>query len=87
MKEPLKVSTFRNGIGVKVMKVEGFTDEEFYDLTHMDYRDMKKEVLRLLDERNGKLGTNWYRGYGVFSMFTNTGYPGCIFVEMGNSCD
>lgn len=87
MTEPFKTSTFRDGIGIKVMKIEGFSDEEFYDLTHMDYRDMKTEVLRLLDVRNGGLGTTWFRGYGVFAMYTNNSYPNCIFVEMGNNCD
>lgn len=87
MSNRLSVETFRNGVGVKVWKVSGFSQEELYRLEHEDYRDMKQDVLNLLDERNSGLGSTWYRGYGVFSMFTNQNYPGCIFVETGNNCD
>ena len=87
MGEALQVSVFYEGYGSKVMKIDGFSDEDLDELRRMDYRDMKKEVLEALDRYNGGLGTCWQNGNGVYSAYMNGQYPKSIFVEIGKSCD
>ena len=87
MNEALKVTVFYEGVGSKVMKVDGFSDEDLDDLRRMDYRDMKKQVLDALDACNNNLGTCWQNGNGVLSMYMNGVHPKSIFVEIGKSCD
>ena len=87
MNEALQVTTFYEGYGSKVMKVDGFSDSDLDDLRRMDYRDMIQQVLEALDKCNGGMGTQWKAGYGVFSAYMNGQYPKSIFVEIGKSCD
>ena len=81
---PLNVETFSEGFGSKCMKITGFTAQELDELEHMDYRDMKKKIVEMLDERNGKLGTRWVCGYGLYTAWIRNQ---ALFVEIGSSCD
>lgn len=85
--QPFNITTFREGIGVRIMQVDGFSDDEMKELGSMDYREMKDTVLEMIDRRNVGVGTCWHNGYGVYSMYTNSIYPNSIFVEIGTSCD
>lgn len=87
MEEALQVSVFYEGVGSKVMKVDGFDDGDLEDLRRMDYRDMMKQVTDALDRCNGGLGTCWHNGNGILSVYMNGQYPKSIFVEIGKSCD
>lgn len=81
---PLKIETFREGYGSRCMKVTGFTEEELYELEHIDYRDMKKKIVEILDERNSGTGTVWSCGYGLYTAWIR---DGALYVEIGTSCD
>lgn len=82
--ERLKVETDRYGMGVNVMKVSGFTNQELKELGSMEQGEMKESVLNMLDERNGNTGTRWKCGYGVYRMWM---HGDAVFVEIGSSCD
>ena len=80
----LNIETFSEGFGSRCMKITGLTEEELHELDHMDYRDMKKKIIAMLDERNDRLGTQWSCGYGLYTAWIRNG---ALFVEIGNSCD
>ena len=82
--ERLKVETDRYGMGVNVMKVSGFTNQELKELGSMEQGEMEESVLNMLDKRNGNTGTCWKRGYGVYRMWM---HGGAVYVEIGSSCD
>ena len=82
--EPLNIETFRHGFGVNTLKLTGFTKEEFYELEHCDYRDAKKMVVQIANERNGNIGTCWQRGNGIYNIWTR---DDAVFIEVGSSCD
>ena len=84
MKTPLKIEDFREGLGVKCLKLTGFSTEEIDELTHCDYRDLKKRVVEIANERNNGIGTCWECGYGVYNAWTRGNE---VFIEVGNSCD
>lgn len=81
---PLTIEEWRKGMGTTTMKVDGFSDQELSDLNAMDYRDMKEVVLDELDSRNNGLGSQWFRGYGVYQVWVR---EKSVYVEIGNSCD
>ena len=58
MNEALQVTTFYEGYGSKVMKVDGFSDEDLDNLRRMDYRDMIQQVLEALDKAKKRLDAN-----------------------------
>lgn len=84
MKTPLGIETFREGLGVRCLKLTGFSEEEIQELAHCDYRDLKKRVVEIANERNNNIGTCWERGYGVYNAWTHGNE---VFIEVGVSCD
>lgn len=82
--EPLKIDVFRVGMGIKTLELSGFTPEEFSELEHCDYRDLKKRVVEIANERNGNIGTCWEQGYGIYNAWTR---GGSVFIEIGSTCD
>lgn len=80
----LTIETFREGLGVRCLKLTGFTPEELSELNSMDYREMKEKILEIADDRNDGIGTCWARGYGVYNAWIR---DNAVYVEVGNSCD
>ena len=82
--ERLKAEKFRDGLGVKTMKVTGFTAGELKELGSMEQSEMEEAVLNMLDTQGGGLGTQWKCGYGVYRVWL---FGNAVLVEIGNSCD
>lgn len=82
--EKLTVEKTGSGIGTDTMRISGFTDSEFAELRSMEHKEATEKVLEMLDARNGKLGSCWAQGYGVYGMWF--GYE-AVFMTVGNSCD
>lgn len=82
--ERLKIETDRIGIGVKIMKISGFTNHELNELGSMEQGELKETVLDMLDQRNGNTGTCWQCGYGVFRTWM---HGEAVYMEVGSSCD
>ena len=80
--QPLKVEEFKKTYSTTTKKISGFTEEQYEELEHMDYRDMKKQVLDELNARNNGIGKLWLENYGVLSMWTR---ENAVYVEIGNS--
>ena len=87
MREPLQISLFRNGLGVKTMKVKGFTEQEVVAFSLLPMEERIDAVLKQLDERNGNTGTCWHNGNGVYSVYVLHSYPTSVLVEIGSGCD
>lgn len=84
MGDPLKIETFREGLGVRCLKLTGFSEEEIQELAHCDYRDMKNRIVEIANERNSGIGTTWQCGYGIYNAWTHGNE---VFIEVGVSCD
>lgn len=82
--KPLTVELHAQSVGMKCMKITGFTEAELSELNSMDYREMKETILRVLDDRNGNLGTCWACGYGVYNAWVSNG---AVYVDIGANCD
>lgn len=80
----LKIETDRPGIGVNVMKISGFTNQELKELGSMEQRELEETVLDMLDRRNGNTGTCWKCGYGVYRTWMR---GDAVYMEVGSSCD
>lgn len=80
----LNITTAQEDNRSRVMKITGLTEDELYELNEMDYREMIKKMVKILDERNGKIGTCWANGYGIFQMWIR---GGAVYMEVGASCD
>lgn len=80
----LHYELFKNSYSTDVYKVTGFTEDELNELKQMDWRDMKKTVLEVLDKECNGIGTCWHNGYGVFQMWIA---GDAVMVEIGKSCD
>ena len=64
--EQLQIEDVKGTTSTAVKKISGFTDEEIYDIEHMDYRDMKKAVIDAINKCNNGIGKDWR----VLSMWT-----------------
>lgn len=84
MKTPLAIETFREGLGVRCLKLTGFSEEEIQELAHCDYRDMKNRIVEIANDRNSGIGTTWQCGYGIYNAWTHGNE---VFIEVGVSCD
>lgn len=80
----LNIETKAEGMGVKTMKITGFTDAELSELNSMDFREMREKVLEILDARNSGIGTRWRNGYGCYNVWIMNG---AVYAEIGMSSD
>ena len=85
---PLKIedSPYSSGLVQKV--VTGWTEEEFAEISKMyldgDKDGAEERALKIIDKRNGNIGSCWHNGYGIYGF--NVGNSGCTF-KVGTSCD
>ena len=70
--------------GMKTMMIDGLTDEELKALKRLDNSVAKEALLKVLDERNDGIGTQWKCGYGIYGVWFDNE---CAFVNIGDSCD
>jgi len=70
--------------GMKTMRISGFADGELAELKKMDHSAAEDKLLDMIDERNGRLGTIWHNGPGVWSTWYDNEYA---YVNIGSSCD
>lgn len=82
----LQVEVFNPGFGVKDMKVTGFSEDELEVLHKNRGEALTDLVLKLLDEHNDRLGTRWFRGYGVYGVRFQLSHPDVVIVTIGTSC-
>ena len=91
MKSKLTIELDRDTYLFDHWKVSGFSDEEFSELLRLKedqgYFQMQKRLVEIIDEHNPNQGTCWACGYGIYGVVFNDRFPGCVFVETGNSCD
>lgn len=78
---PLTIETKRGAFG-NTHTVTGFTVEELERLRKM--KDPIDEVVSILDERNGRIGTCWECGYGIYGMSIG---KESVCITTGSSCD
>ena len=78
---PLKIETTRDW-AFNTHVITGFTEDELTRLR--EKKNQKDEIVRILDERNGGIGTCWACGYGIYGV--SVGESGAC-VRTGNSCD
>ena len=70
--------------GMKTMMIDGLTDEELKALKRLDNSVAKEALLKVLDERNDGIGTQWKCGYGIYGVWFDNE---CAFINIGDSCD
>jgi len=73
-----------NSRAMETKKVSGFTESELYDLKMKKHDDAKQLLLNMLDERNGRIGTCWHNGPGIFGIWFDNE---AAYVNIGRSCD
>lgn len=81
--KPLKIDEVTRDYGYKVCCVTGFSDDEYFALREMG-PSAENVILDMLDERNGRTGTCWKCGYGVYSFLMG---DRCAIFKIGSSCD
>ena len=84
MDNRLTIETFREGLGVKTLKLTGFTEKELSELNSMDYREMKETIVQIANDRNNGIGSCWACGYGLYNAWI---MDGAVYIEIGTSCD
>lgn len=82
--EKLKVEAYDGDRRSTTHKVTGFEDDELYRLNMLPHSKAEDELIRILDERNGNLGTRWACGYGILGLWFDNE---AAYVRTGNSCD
>lgn len=70
--------------GLNTMKITGFNDGELSELKSMNHEEAQEKILEMLDNRNGRLGTCWAYGYGVYSLWFD---EEAAYMNIGKSCD
>ena len=70
--------------GMKTMRIGGFAEGELERLKKVPHEEAREKLLDMLDERNGKIGTAWQCGYGVYGMWFDNEYA---YINIGASCD
>lgn len=66
------------------MKITGFTDNELSELKSMEHNESKEVLLKMLNDRNGGLGTAWMCGYGVYGLWYDND---AAYLNIGKTCD
>lgn len=85
--EKLKIET-KYGLGVDEKKITGFSEAELSALRLLYINNQREQLIenlvKILDERNGNIGTCWQRGYGIYGVWVG---ESAVAVEIGNTCD
>lgn len=69
---------------MNTMRISGFKDGELSELKSMEHHEAGEKLLEMLDDRNGKIGTCWHNGYGVYGIWFDNEFA---YVNIGKSCD
>ena len=75
---------YAQGANVTTHKITGFKDGELRQLKDLPHSQAEERLIMMLDERNGKLGTQWACGYGIFGLWFDNE---AAYMNVGNSCD
>lgn len=73
-----------NSRAMETKKITGFKDGELRKLKMKQHEDAKQQLLNMLDERNGRIGTCWHNGPGIFGIWFDNE---AAYVNIGRSCD
>ena len=66
------------------MRIGGFLDGELSELKSMEHKEAEEKLLVMLDDRNGRIGTGWACGYGVYGVWFDNEFA---YVNVGKTCD
>ena len=66
------------------MRIGGFRDGELSELKSMEHKEAEEKLLVMLDDRNGRIGTAWACGYGVYGVWFDNEFA---YVNVGKTCD
>ena len=83
----MTINMIRNMYGMKDMKVSGFSDSQIEFLRSLGFEKRRDEIVRILDEENGNLGTCWACGYGIYGIQIEQDGAGTVTVSIGESAD
>ena len=82
--QALSIKKSRYSSGMDTLTITGFEDGELAELKSMKHEDAKEKLIAMLDSRNGKLGTCYACGNGIYGLWFDNE---AAYMNVGNSCD
>lgn len=70
--------------GMKTMRIGNFRSGELSELKSMAHEEAREKLLDMLDSRNDKIATGWFRGPGIWGVWFDNEYA---YINIGSSCD
>ena len=82
--QTLTVTTRESGRSFQEKKITGFAAGELEKLKQLPHEQAREALIKILDKRNGNLGTCWELGYGVYGLWFDNE---AAYLRIGASCD